>query len=111
MGAWPQLAVPVGFSPPPRDQLAELRSEVEDEDRLSRLVRGGDTPPVGVRAKPGRRRPPVPALDCFAVLGGRGGHAPFSSSPFPPPGPAGRPFPPPPPPDRPPPPRPGTPSC
>src|SRR6267143_6214715 len=69
-----ELAVDVRLPHAPRDQLAELRTKVEDENRLL----------------------PWAALHLFlfAVLGGRGGHAQLSSSPCPHAGPAGRPCPP-----------------
>ena len=60
-GAGDQLAVDVRLAHAARDQLAELRSEVENKNRLL-ILQGGDTPPVNVRAKPGHRRPPRAAL-------------------------------------------------
>src|SRR5216684_2058300 len=56
-----ELAVHVRLAHAARDQLAELGAEIEDEDGL----------------------PARSALSCFAVLGGRCGHAQVSSSPYP----------------------------
>src|SRR5260370_33860834 len=64
-----QLAVDVRLAHATRDQLAELGPEVENEHRLL----------------------PDPALELFAVRGGRGSPAQLSSSPYPLAGPPVRP--------------------